>query len=156
MPDICCIHMMTFIPSLLQLQVVHAPVIMRKPYWFERFHWFISSENYLVLSGRDAQQNELLVKRYLKKGDIYCHADVHGASSCIVKSHTPDKPVPPITLSQVSKGFAGSMRNRWSNGPSHQIRKTILSPNLFSCTSNCFNRLGQPVSVAVRLGTPKL
>ena len=39
---------------------------VRKPYWFERFNWFVSGENYLVLSGRDAQQNELLVKRYLR------------------------------------------------------------------------------------------
>ena len=43
-----------------------AAAVARKPYWFERFHWFVSSENYLVLSGRDAQQNELLVKRYLR------------------------------------------------------------------------------------------
>jgi len=41
---------------------------IRKPYWFEKFLWFISSENYLVIGGRDMQQNELLVKRYLKKG----------------------------------------------------------------------------------------
>ena len=27
---------------------------MRKIYWFEKFNWFISSENYLVLSGKDA------------------------------------------------------------------------------------------------------
>lgn len=46
---------------LLLLQVV------RKPAWFERFHWFISSENYLVISGRDAQQNELIVKKYFRK-----------------------------------------------------------------------------------------
>ena len=39
----------------------------RKPYWWERFNWFISSENYLVLSGRDAQQNELLVKRHMRR-----------------------------------------------------------------------------------------
>lgn len=52
----------------LPSQVHAAPVaaIARKPHWFERFHWFISSENYLVVSGRDAQQNELLVKRYMK------------------------------------------------------------------------------------------
>ena len=25
-------------------------------YWFEKFHWFVSSENYLVISGRDASQ----------------------------------------------------------------------------------------------------
>lgn len=37
----------------------------RKTYWFEKFFWFISSENYLVIAGRDQQQNELIVKRYI-------------------------------------------------------------------------------------------
>jgi hypothetical protein len=40
---------------------------LRKPAWYERFHWFISSENYLVISGHDAQQNEIIVKRYFRK-----------------------------------------------------------------------------------------
>lgn len=35
---------------------------------FEKFLWFISSENYLVIAGRDQQQNELIVKRYLRPG----------------------------------------------------------------------------------------
>ena len=35
---------------------------------FEKFFWFISSENYLVIGGRDQQQNELVVKRYLNEG----------------------------------------------------------------------------------------
>lgn len=43
---------------------------MRKVHWFEKFNWFISSENYLVISGRDAQQNEMIVKRYMAKGDM--------------------------------------------------------------------------------------
>ena len=34
-------------------------VKMRKPFWFEKFLWFISSENYLVIGGRDASQNEV-------------------------------------------------------------------------------------------------
>ena len=73
----------------------------RKAMWFEKFDWFISSEDILVLAGRDAQQNELLVKRYLKRGDAYVHADLHGAASCIVKN--PSKagaPIPATTLSQ--------------------------------------------------------
>ena len=41
----------------------------RKVHWFEKFFWFISSENYLVIGGRDQQQNELLVKKYLKEGE---------------------------------------------------------------------------------------
>jgi predicted ribosome quality control (RQC) complex YloA/Tae2 family protein len=40
----------------------------RKQYWFEKFYWFISSENYLVIGGRDQQQNEIVVKRHLKAG----------------------------------------------------------------------------------------
>ncbi|KAF7254942.1 hypothetical protein EG68_08639 [Paragonimus skrjabini miyazakii] len=59
---------------------------VRKPMWFEKFYWFISSENYLVVAGRDAQQNEALVKRYLGPNDIYVHADLHGASSVIIKT----------------------------------------------------------------------
>jgi uncharacterized protein YpmB len=35
---------------------------LRQVHWFEKFNWFISSEGYLVLSGRDLQQHELLVK----------------------------------------------------------------------------------------------
>ena len=63
----------------------------------------LPAENYLVLSGRDAQQNELLVKRYLRKGDAYVHADLHGASSTIVKNRTPEAPLPPLTLSQAGQ-----------------------------------------------------
>ncbi|EFN57403.1 hypothetical protein CHLNCDRAFT_57209 [Chlorella variabilis] len=80
-----------------------APAITRKPFWFEKFFWFISSENYLVLSGRDAQQNELLVKRYLRRGDAYVHADLHGASSTIVRNSDPGAPIPPLTLSQAGQ-----------------------------------------------------
>ena len=32
---------------------------------FEKFYWFISSDNYLIIGGRDQQQNELVVKKYL-------------------------------------------------------------------------------------------
>lgn len=41
----------------------------RKVLWFEKFFWFISSENYLVIGGRDQQQNELIVKKYLNDGE---------------------------------------------------------------------------------------
>jgi predicted ribosome quality control (RQC) complex YloA/Tae2 family protein len=59
---------------------------IRTTHWFEKFNWFLTSEGYLCLSGRDAQQNELLVKRYLRPMDAYVHADVSGAASCIVRS----------------------------------------------------------------------
>jgi predicted ribosome quality control (RQC) complex YloA/Tae2 family protein len=54
--------------SLKQEKPALRPV--RQQLWFERFIWFISSDGYLVLAGRDAQQNEMLYKKYLRKGDV--------------------------------------------------------------------------------------
>ncbi|KAI9314042.1 hypothetical protein BX666DRAFT_2020220 [Dichotomocladium elegans] len=75
---------------------------IRKPFWFEKFLWFISTENFLVIAGRDMQQNEMLVKRYLRKGDAYIHADLHGAATVIVKNKPENEgnPIPPSTLFQ--------------------------------------------------------
>ena len=75
---------------------------VRQQFWFEKFVYFISSEGYLVLGGRDAQQNEILYKKYLKKGDIFIHADLHGAASVIIKNKAGmlQSPIPPSTLSQ--------------------------------------------------------
>jgi predicted ribosome quality control (RQC) complex YloA/Tae2 family protein len=75
---------------------------VRKQMWFEKFIYFISSDGYLVLAGKDAQQNEMLYRRYLRKGDIYIHADLHGAATVIIKNNpkTPEAPIPPSTLSQ--------------------------------------------------------
>lgn len=59
---------------------------VRKVHWFEKFNWFVTSQGYLCLSGRDAQQNELLVKRYMRPCDAYIHADIAGAASCVVRA----------------------------------------------------------------------
>ena len=74
----------------------------RKVFWFEKFLWFISSENYLVIAGRDQTQNELIVKRYLKNNDVYVHAEIQGASSVIIKNPdtTGQIPIPPKTLNE--------------------------------------------------------
>ena len=86
--------------GLKQEKEVLRPV--RKQQWFEKFIYFISSDGYLVLGGKDAQQNEIIYRRYLRKGDVYVHADLKGAIPMIIKNHpnTPDAPIPPSTLSQ--------------------------------------------------------
>ena len=72
--------------SLKQIDVTARIEKLRKSYWFEKFLWFISSDNFIVIGGHDQQQNELLVKKYLTKGDLYVHADIHGATSVIIKN----------------------------------------------------------------------
>ncbi|KAL7861751.1 hypothetical protein SRHO_G00131920 [Serrasalmus rhombeus] len=85
--------------TLKEVQTVTTIQKARKVYWFEKFLWFISSENYLIIAGRDQQQNEMIVKRYLRAGDIYVHADLHGATSCVIKNPS-GEPIPPRTLTE--------------------------------------------------------
>ncbi len=56
-----------------------------KAMWFDAYRWTLSSEGFLILGGRDARTNDQLVKRHLKDGDRYAHADLHGAPSTVVK-----------------------------------------------------------------------
>ncbi|KAL4812347.1 hypothetical protein BDW67DRAFT_188781 [Aspergillus spinulosporus] len=74
----------------------------RKPFWFEKFLFFISSEGYLVLGGRDGMQSEMLYRRYLRKGDVFVHADLEGATPMIVKNKPGalSSSISPTTLSQ--------------------------------------------------------
>ncbi len=53
--------------------------------WYEKLRWFLSSNGTLVVCGRDAGTNEMVVKKYLESNDIYMHADIHGAPSTVVK-----------------------------------------------------------------------
>ncbi|XP_060736279.1 ribosome quality control complex subunit NEMF-like [Tachysurus vachellii] len=85
--------------TLKEVQTVTTIQKARKVFWFEKFLWFISSENYLIIAGRDQQQNEMIVKRYLRPGDIYIHADLHGATSCVIKNPSGEL-VPPRTLTE--------------------------------------------------------
>ena len=54
--------------------------------WFEKFRWFRSSEELLVVGGRDAVSNETLLKRYTSPQDLVMHAEVHGAPFFVVKT----------------------------------------------------------------------
>lgn len=68
---------------------VSAKLQSRIPYWFEKYNFFFSSdEGALVIGGKNAQDNEILVKTHMDKGDLYFHCDIHGASSVVSKSRT--------------------------------------------------------------------
>ncbi|AGB02559.1 ribosome rescue protein RqcH [Methanoregula formicica] len=79
-----------------------------KKQWYHRFRWFITSDGAVVLGGRDATQNEELVKKYMAGGDTFVHADVHGASVVLVKGKTE-------RMDEVAR-FAASYSGAWRSG----------------------------------------
>ena len=58
----------------------------RKVHGFEKFNWFITSDGFLALSGRDNNQSDILIKKHLRPGDVFVHADLVGSIPCIVRS----------------------------------------------------------------------
>lgn len=118
--------------------------VSRKSLWFEKFRWFITSEGFLVISGRDAQQNELIVKKFLRAshGDKFIHADIHGASSCVVRSPKPGVVIPLESLRQAGAMTACTSR-AWADKvvvgawyvDAHQVSKTAPSGEYLSTGS---------------------
>lgn len=87
--------------------------------WFEKLRWFLSTDGFLVVGGRDATTNELVVKRHLESQDIYLHSDIHGAPSVVIKSD--GREIPENTIIEAAN-LAASFSSAWSKGfPSQDV-----------------------------------
>ncbi len=89
--------------------------------WYERFRWFHTNDEFLVIGGRDATQNEELVKKYLDRGDLFFHAQAHGGPVTILKATGPSESYDDdVTIPERSKAeaarFAVSYSSVWKDG----------------------------------------
>ncbi len=91
--------------------------VKRELKWFEKLRWFLSSDGFLVVGGRDAATNETVVKKYLENQDIYLHSDIHGAPSVVIKSDGKD--IPENTINEAAT-LAASFSSAWTKGFSSQ------------------------------------
>lgn len=85
--------------------------------WFEKLRWFLSSDGFLVVGGRDAATNESVVKKHMENQDIYLHSDIHGAPSVVIKSEGKD--IPENTINEAAS-LAASFSSAWTKGFSSQ------------------------------------
>ncbi|MDZ7745728.1 MAG: ribosome rescue protein RqcH [Halobacteriales archaeon] len=88
--------------------------------WYERFRWFHTSDGFLVIGGRNADQNEEIVKKYMQPGDRFFHVQAHGGPVTILKATGPSEPSKDIDLPQSSKEeaahFAVTNSSVWKDG----------------------------------------
>jgi predicted ribosome quality control (RQC) complex YloA/Tae2 family protein len=94
---------------------------VRQPeHWFEEFRWFRTSDGYLVIGGRNADQNEDLVKKYLNKHDRFFHTQAHGGPVTVLKASGPSEASSPVdfpdsSLEQAAQ-FAVAYSSVWKDG----------------------------------------
>jgi len=102
-------------PTAAPVPRARAPAPTRKPFWFERYRWFITSEGAVAIAGRDAATNDLIVRRNLKDGDVYVHADLHGAASVVVKRSPDGAAIGDASLAEAAQ-WAVSFSKAWRAG----------------------------------------
>jgi len=88
--------------------------------WFERFRWFHTSTGYLVIGGRNADQNEELVKKYMGRHDRFLHTQAHGGPVTLLKAAGPSESADPVDFSEETlreaAQFAVSYSSDWKDG----------------------------------------
>lgn len=95
-----------------QERVVKEP--KRKTEWFEKFRWFLSSDNHLVIGGRDATTNEIVIKKYTDANDIVFHTELPGSPFVVIKN--PDNGNIPTQTIKESAEFCASFSKSWKAG----------------------------------------
>ncbi len=86
---------------------------VKRKEWFEKFRWFVSSDRFLVVAGKDAVSNEVLIKKHTEPNDIVFHADIAGAPFVVVKTN--GKEPGEQVLSQ-AREFAAAFSRGWREG----------------------------------------
>lgn len=89
-------------------------------HWYERFRWFHTSDEFLVIGGRSAKQNEELVNKYTEPTDRVVHSQAHGGPVTVIKASAPDESArdvtfPEGTLEEAAQ-FAVSYSSVWKDG----------------------------------------
>jgi len=87
--------------------------LVKKPKkkWYEKFRWFISSDGYLIIGGRDASSNEIIFKKYIDLDDLVFHTNFPGSALVVIKN-TEGKKIPLNTIQETSN-FVASFSRAW-------------------------------------------
>jgi predicted ribosome quality control (RQC) complex YloA/Tae2 family protein len=102
------------------LELASVPIRENEP-WYDRFRWFHTSDGYLVIGGRNADQNEELVKKYLEPGDTVLHTQAHGGPVTVLKATDPseasssDIELPDSSIEEAAQ-FAVTYSSVWKDG----------------------------------------
>ena len=95
--------------------------IRKSEEWYEDFRWFTTSDDFLVIGGRNADENEEIVKKYLSRGDRFFHTQAHGGPATVLKATGPseaysdDIEIPDRSMEEAAQ-FAVSYSTIWKDG----------------------------------------
>ena len=91
----------------------------KRGHWYEDYRYFWSLDNLLVVAGKDAKNNEKLIKKHTEDNDIVLHADIKGAPFVVIKQRQDKRyrkdDVTPQGVVEAGE-FAASYSKAWQKG----------------------------------------
>ncbi len=87
--------------------------LIRRKEWYEKYHWLFTTNWLLAIGGRDASQNESIVKRYLNDKNIFMHAEVHGGAAVVLFTNGK---TPPTQDLRDAATLAACFSKAWKTG----------------------------------------
>ncbi len=101
--------------------------VLKQGEWYEKFHWFFTSNNRLAIGGKNAQQNEILVKRYMNEKDLFFHSQIYGGSAVILKEGLNADEREKLEVAQFAACFSRAWKENITSADVFAVKKHQLT-----------------------------
>jgi predicted ribosome quality control (RQC) complex YloA/Tae2 family protein len=108
---------------------------LRERQWYERYRWFVSSDDHLIVGGRDSTSNSIIINKYTNSNDVVFHADLHGSPFFVVRNsgnRQPPSDELALEIAQATVGFSRAWKDELGSADAYwvfgdQIKKSAPS-----------------------------
>ncbi|MBD3397899.1 DUF814 domain-containing protein [Candidatus Micrarchaeota archaeon] len=101
--------------------------VVREREWYEAFGWSFTNSGKLVLFGKNAKQNDVVVARHMEEGDLFFHADIRGGSATILKGGAGAKKEDREFAAVIAASFSKAWGKGFSQADAYCVEKEQLS-----------------------------
>jgi predicted ribosome quality control (RQC) complex YloA/Tae2 family protein len=112
---------------IIQKEQQVASLQKRKEQWFEKFRWFYTSNGLLVIGGRDADTNEMVIKKHVEPTDIIFHTEMAGSPFFVLKTKTDVEPQILEEIAQITAVYSRAWKAEYASTTVFWVRPDQVS-----------------------------
>lgn len=99
--------------------------ILTNKEWYEKYRWFLTTDDVLAIGGRDSSSNSVLIRRHMTENDYVFHAEVNGSPFFILKNAnnktSADLSQSIIETAQATISFSRSWKDNLSSADAYWV-----------------------------------
>ncbi|MFN3910164.1 MAG: NFACT RNA binding domain-containing protein [Candidatus Anstonellaceae archaeon] len=101
--------------------------IKKRKLWYENYLWFYTTNNFLVIAGKNAKQNDELYAKHLKEEDLFFHAEIIGAPATILKNGLKAKEKDILETAQWAASFSSAWKKKIASIDVYYVKKEQIT-----------------------------